>query len=200
MKQLDKKKLLEDIEALIFISDRLALAFDFRVQELRDKYQNEIRQYNHFKEMIYGKTLDIGFEMVNKNGKWTVSIPGCPGFDSRKIPVEIIKYITSDEFFPGVIKWVKDFETEDGRIFNFNFDKHNEKIISGAIKENRERLDPFTDLEDKAKTEEIKKKMNKLYDFIHFLMENETFYHWLMGQFNEHWKPLIESGLFQEKS
>ena len=90
-----KKKLAEDIEALINISDKLAKSFDYKAKELRDKYQKEIREYNEFKRMIEGKTLDIKFEMEYIDSDWTVSVPGFPDFDTGTIPVEIIWHITN---------------------------------------------------------------------------------------------------------
>jgi hypothetical protein len=192
MNQQEKQKLSNDIEALIFLSDKLAMAFDFKAKELRDMFQEEISQYNEFKELLCGKPLDIIFEMKYLNGTWTISIPGCPDFDTRTIPGEIITQITENTFKPGIINMLKDFETEEGRKFDINFEKTSNDAISGAIKEKREYFTPFNDLQNTSKAER-KKKMNELYEFHRFLLDNEKFYNWFMVQYKDIWKPLIEN-------
>jgi hypothetical protein len=197
--QQEKKKLIHDIEALINISDNLARSFDFKAKELRDKFKKEIRQYNEIKRLIEGKPLDIKFEMEYINGNRTVSIPGCPDFDTRIIPGEILTHITGNTSRPGIIKMLKDFETEDGRKFNINFEKTSEHIISGTITENIENFAPYTDFQDTSKPGK-KAKMKEFYEFIMFLKDNEEFCDWLIGQFYKKWKPLIDNGFFNENS
>ena len=118
-----KKKLVDDIEALINISDNLAQSFDFKVKELRDMYQYEIRQYNEFREEMEGRTLAIKFEMKYINAEWTVSVPGDTDFYTGNIPMEIITHIMNNASSTGIIKMIKDFETGDGRRFDIYFEK-----------------------------------------------------------------------------
>lgn len=191
MNQKEKQKLSDDIEALIFLSDKLAMAFDFKAKELRDKYQEEIKQYNEFKELLCGKPLDIKFEMKYLNGNWTVFIPGCPDFDTGIIPGEILEHITNNTVQTGIINMLKDFEIEDGRKFDINYEETSIDAISGHIKENREHFAPFSNLKNTTKAEK-NKKMTEMYEIFRFLLANEKFYNWLNGQFKEIWKPLIE--------
>jgi hypothetical protein len=197
--QQEKKKLINVIDALINISDNLARSFDFKAKELRDKYHKEIKQYNEIKGLIEGKPLDIKFEMEYLNGNRTVSIPGCPDFDDRIIPGEILTQITNNASRPGIIKMLKDFETEDGRKFNINFENTSEHIISGTITENRENFAPYTDFQDTSKPGQ-KTKMAKLEEIFIYMKNNEGFYNWLVCQFYKNWKPLIDNGCFNENS
>jgi hypothetical protein len=195
----EKKKLINDIEALVNISDNLAMSFDFKVKELRDKYQKEIKQYNEIKRLIEGKSLDIKFEMEYLNGNWNVSIPACPDFDTGIIPEEIITYITNNSSYPGIIKMLKDFETGEGRIFNIYFEKISNGVISGAITENIENFAPYNDLQDTFKPEQ-KTKMAKSKELFVYMHDNEGFWNWLISQFYKNWKPLIDFGCFNESS
>jgi len=197
----DRKKLVKDIEALIFISDKLAKSFDYKAKELRDKYQKEIREYNEFKRLIEGKTLDIKFEMEYIDSNWTVSVPGFPDFDTGAIPVEIIWHITNNASSTGIIKMIKDFKTGDGRKFNINYEKTSEHIISGTIKENLENFAPYTELQD-IPTSGAKAKNKAIYELFMFLKDNDEFCNWMLNQFDNNWKPLFENGCIQplEKS
>jgi hypothetical protein len=199
MNQQEKKKLINDIEALIHISDNIARSFDFKAKELRDKYQKEIRQYNEIKELLKGKPLDIKFEMEYLKENRTVSIPGCPDFDIQIIPGEILTHITGNTNNTGIIKMLKDFETEDGRKFNIYFEKTSERIISGTITENIENFSPYTDFKDTPTSKE-KTKMDKLEELFIYTKDNEGFCNWLLGQFYKNWKPLIDNGCFNENS
>jgi hypothetical protein len=194
-----KKKLIDDIAALINISDNLAQSFDFKVKELRDMYQDEIRQHNEFKGLIEGKKLDIKFEMEYIKADWTVSVPGVPDFDTGNIPMEIITHITNNASSTGIIKMIKDFETEDGRKFNIYFEKTSEHVISGTIKENIENFDPYTDFQDTSKPEQ-KTKMDKSKELFIYMQDNEGFWNWVISQFYKNWKPLIDNGCFNESS
>lgn len=195
----EKKKLINDIEALIHISDNIARSFDFKAKELRDKYQKEISQYTKIKELLEGKPLDIKFEMEYLNENWTVSIPGCPGFDVQIIPGEILTHITANTDNTGIIKMLRDFETEDGRKFNIYFEKTSEQIIAGTITESRENFAPYTDFKD-TPTSNQKTKMGKLEELFIYMKDNEVFCNWLISQFYKNWKPLIDNGCFNENS
>ena len=192
----DKKKLIDDIEALINISDNLAQSFDFKVKELRDMYQDEIMQYNEFREEMEGRTLDIKFEMEYIDGDWTVSIPGSPDFDTGIIPGEIITHITDNAANPGIIKMLKNFETEDGRKFDIYFEKTSKDSISGTITENKENFAPYTELQD-ISTPGAGAKNKAIYELFMFLKDNDEFCNWMLSQFYNNWKPLFENGCIQ---
>ena len=191
-----KKKLVDDIEALINISDNLAQSFDFKVKELRDMYQYEIRQYNEFREEMEGRTLAIKFEMKYINAEWTVSVPGDTDFDTGNIPMEIITHIMNNASSTGIIKMIKDFETGDGRRFDIYFEKTSKNCISGSITENREEFAPYNDFQKKSKSG-AKSKMEKFNELFMFLKNNDEFCHWLLSQFYNNWKPLFETGCIQ---
>lgn len=199
MNQQEKKKLINDIEALINISDNLAMSFDFKAKELRDKYQKEIKQYKEIKGLIEGKPLDLKFEIEYLNGNWNISIPGCHDFDTGIIPGEIITHITGNTCNTGIIKMLKDFETEDGRKFNIYFEKTSEHVISGTITENIENFAPYTDFQDTFKPEQ-KTKMDKSKELFIYMQDNEGFWNWVISQFYKNWKPLIDNGCFNESS
>jgi hypothetical protein len=201
MNQQEKTKLINDIEALIKISDNLAMSFYFKAKELRDKYQKEIREYNEFIRLIEGKTLDIKFEMEYLDSDWTVSVPGFPDFDTGTIPVEIIWHITNNASSTGIIKMIKDFKTGDGRKFNIHYEKTSEHIISGTITENIENFAPYTELQD-ISTSGARAKMKAIYELFMFLKDNDEFCNWMLSQFYNNWKPLFETGCIQpmEKS
>jgi hypothetical protein len=197
----DKRKLVDDIEALIYISDNLARSFDFKVKELREMYQDEINQYNEIRELMEGKTLDIKFEMEYIKNDWTVSAQGLPDFDTGTIPEEIIQHIMNNASSTGIIKMIKDFKTGDGRKFDISFEKLSKNCISGNITEKREEFLPYNDNQNTSKPGE-KSKMKKFKELFMFLKNDDEFGDWMLSQFHNNWKPLFETGCIQplEKS
>jgi hypothetical protein len=184
--------LIKEITVLVDISENLARSFHHKVLELKERYRDEIDRYNQIVGMIEGQPLKINFEMTNKNGTWAVSIPGNPDFDNRIIPNEIVTRITNNALNPDIIQMVKDFETSDKRKFDFSFERHTKDYITGLITENEIQNEDEKEIPiEQARNTDT--KTGDLKTFNTYLLNNEIFCHWMMSEFFEKWKPLIDN-------
>jgi len=197
MNKKEKESLINDITALINITDNIAGSFMFKALELKEMYKEEITRYKNLKGMIEGTPLDTDFEIKNEKGSWKASIPGCPNFDTRLLPNEILIYIINNCSNPGIIGMLKDFQIKDGRKFDLTFQMKSEGIISATIKEKIEKNNEEIDSRSSC-TAEKPSKMPEFEELFIYLRDNEGFYNWLMGQFYSNWKPLIDNGCFQK--
>lgn len=197
MTKKEKEKLINNITALVNISENVARSFHFKFLELKEMYKEEIDTYNRIKGLIENLPLMINFEMENKNGTWTVSIPDYPDLDHRIIPKEILTHITNNAADQGITRMVSDFETKDKREFNFIFEKKSESFITSTILEKRGNHSGETDLQSIPPLMKTA-KLNYLEEIFYYLKDNEKFCDWLIGEFYEKWKPLIDNKCLNE--
>ena len=197
MNKKEKEKLLKEISILLDISDSAARSFLHKVLELKERYKDELEQYTRILGVIQDQPLNITFEMRNKDGTWGVSIPGCPGFDNRIIPYEIVEHIANNALNPGIIKMVKDFETRGERKFDFSFEMQKGDYITGSIseKETREKTGRRIPIEEGSSNYT---KLGNLKTFNAYLLNNEKLCNSMLEQFYETWKPLIDSEFINE--
>ena len=80
-----------------------------------------------------------------------------------------------------------------GRTIELSFEKQARDCFTGSI------IEKSTQTAKKISAAKQAKKADKTEDlktFITYLLNNEPLYNWMMNEFFDNWKPLIESGCF----
>jgi hypothetical protein len=188
MDYINNEKLIEDVKTIIKIPNLRAALFH-KVEEYKSFNMKKIEEYRDLENIVdpgkKGKTGEplkkIGFEIRKEKAGWMVN--------PVDIPREIVKHITNMDLTPGIIKMQK-FNI-GGRHIDLSFEMQSQECFIGSIiekstgKANKET--PGSQERKPDKTEDLK-------TFITYLFNNETLYNWMMSEFFDNWKPLIDNG------
>jgi hypothetical protein len=194
---IDDESLLTDIKMIMKIPELRAALFH-RIEEYKDTHAGTIQKFRELKEMIEPEKKEkeqpkeslkqINFEVKKKEkrGGWTVN---------PAIPQEIVNHIIhiiSHGLDLGIIKMEK-FTLTDGRIIGLSFEMKSRGLIIGSIVE-KETKQKTTKPASPGSTGSKGSKEDKLKTMIGYLVDNENFSNWLINEFFEYWKPLIDDG------
>jgi hypothetical protein len=190
MDYIDNEKLIEDIKTILKIPELRAALFH-KVEEYKRNNAKRIEECRELEEMVEPEKMEktgepikeIRFEISKKKVGWMVN--------PVDIPREVVKHITTMDLTPGIIKLQK-FKLA-GRTIELSFEKQARDCFTGSI------IEKSTQTAQKIPHAKQAKKAGKTEDlktFITYLLNNEPFYNWVMNEFFDNWKPLIESGCF----
>lgn len=188
---IDDQQLRNDIEIIMKMPVFKASLFH-KVQELmKGKDAGKIQEYQELEKIVDpGKKKEkkeesvkqINFEIKKVKRRWTVY--------PVDITQEIVNHIISFDLNPGVIKMGK-FKLPGGKMIDLSFEMKSPSLYTGSIR------DKCSENEKKTKQKTPKpacSKKDKLKTVIAYLVENETFSDWMINEFFEYWKPLIDDG------
>lgn len=190
MDYIDNEKLIEDIKTIIKIPELRAALFH-KVEEYKSNNAKKIEEYRELENMVEPEkkektgepVKEIRFEIRKKKAGWMAN--------PVDIPREVVKHITTMDLTPGIIKMQK-FKLE-GRTIELSFEKQERDCFTGFI---IEKSTQTAQKETPAKQAKKADKTGDLKTFITYLLNNEPLYNWMMNEFFDNWKPLIEGGCF----
>lgn len=205
MKAIDENELIEDFSNLIRLPiPDLRLAIWHKAEELKQQFKKDIDEFQKVKEIIEpGKpekkkeepakpVEQIGFELQKKKAVWKVK--------PVDIPKDIVKQIVNQNVALGYPN-IRKFKIKDGRTLNVTFEKHTKDFYTGSIMEKgTEKAKKKTPSKQARKADKRTEKKEDLEIFLTYLMTNETFYDWMIDEFFERLKPLIDRGIFKKSS
>lgn len=200
MQKKDKDLLLKDVTSLLNISDNVARSIYHKVEELKDRYSDDLLVYEQAVKIMKPVTLQaFKFEMIRKNGSWRVSIPGYPASENGIIPHEIAAHITKSGINADVIEMVKNFETSDKKRYDFSFEKKTDDRISCTISEQLDTEEKLTVSHESKIGKSQVEKSSKLEELITYMMNDEDFFNFMIDEFSLKWKPLLTDGCISKK-
>jgi hypothetical protein len=194
------EKLIDDFKKIIRIH-HLKMCLFHKMEQLKHEFKDKIEKYREIEGVIDPGSKQentkeclnqVKFEIEKVNQEWMISRPGSP-YDIKIIPPGILKHITSSNVEPGIIQAVNNFKAENEKIFDFSFERQREDYITCSITEKCSEREKET----KKSSKQARKTDNKTEDlktFIAYLMNNKTLFDWMINEFYEHWKPLIDDG------
>lgn len=190
MDYIDNETLIEDIKTIIKIPELRAALFH-KVEEYKRNNTRRIEECRELEEMVEPEkkektgepVKEVRFEIRKKKAGWRVN--------PVDIPREVVKHITTMDLTPGIIKMQK-FKLA-GKTIELSFEKQSRDTFTGSI---IEKLTSTAKKEPPAKQARRADKTEDLKTFITYLLNNEPLYNWMMNEFFDNWKPLIESGCF----
>jgi hypothetical protein len=203
---IDENNLIEDFSTLIRLPlPDLKKSIWHYAQQLKNEYINDIKEYHKLQEIIVpGKENEayikpvkqIRFELCQKKGSWKVQPADIPG--------EIVNLIVGQDAYHGYN--MRKLTIKDGRTFIITFEKHTNIFITGTIREkkNQNENEKRVHLPSVAKNHppSISGKISKvdsLKTLLSYLMNHEKYFNSIIEEFNELWKPLLDSGAIRKK-
>lgn len=188
MDYIENEKLIEDVKMIMKIPE-LRAALYHKVEEYKRSHAKRIEEYREIEKMVDPEkkekteepVKEIRFEIRKKRAGWTVN--------PVDIPQEIVNHIISHGYNPGIIKMQK-FKI-DGRNIDLSFEMQARDCFIGSIKEKS------TKDKKEIPSKQARKADNKTGDLktlLIYLLNNEDLYNWMVNDFFESWKPLIDNG------
>jgi hypothetical protein len=186
MNYIDNEKLIEDVKMVMKIPE-LRTALYHKVEEYKISHKKRIEEYREIEKMVDPEkkekpgdpVKEIRFEIRKKKAGWMVN--------PVDIPQEIVKHITTMDLTPGIIKMQK-FKI-DGKNIDLSFEMQARDCFTGSIKEKSIKTKKENPSIQARKADN---KTGDLKTFITYLMNNKTLCDWMVNEFFEHWKPLID--------
>ncbi len=192
----DDETLINDFK-MVIKNPHLRLAMFHRIEEFKEMHVKDFDEYRELKNIVDPENektpkkekkeesvKQINFEIEKIKGAWTCY---------PDIPREILNHIISqDDFKPGVIKMEK-FKLPGGKMIDLSFELQPRGCITGSIREKCSEKEKDTQKCAKpAKSTGTGSKIEYLKTVISYLKYNETFSDWLINEFFERWKPVID--------
>jgi hypothetical protein len=200
-KAIDNNKMVEDFRILITIP-YVKVSMYHRIEELKGVNAKEYKQYRELEKMVdpgspekeTGKKetkeesykQQVNFEIEKVKRRWTV-YPAIP----KKILNHIISH--SNDLKPGIIKMQK-FKLPGGKMIDLSFELQQNGCITGSIVEKSFRKAKKESPSNSIQAGGTGSKTEVLKTVIAYLKYNETFSDWLINEFFERWKPVIDKG------
>jgi len=197
---IDDKTLIEDFK-MVIKNPHIRLSMYHRIEELKEMHVKDFDEYRELKNIVDPekekppkkekkeesvKQINFGIEKVKK--RWTV-YPDIPH------EVEIVDHIVASDLEPGVIKMEK-FKLPGGKMIDLSFEMKSPSLYTGSIMEKCSENEKKTKQKTtkSAKSTGTGSKIEDLKTVIAYLKYNETFSDWLITEFFERWKPVIDKG------
>jgi hypothetical protein len=193
-RKIDEKKLIEDFTYLIKLSHDLKICLWHKVEELKLENQNKINNFQELENMVdpektentekKGTIKQINFEIRReKRAKWMVK--------PVDIPQEVINHILAQDAKAGIIKMEK-FKLPGGRIIDLSFERQTkDSFTCSIIKKSTEKA--------KKQIPSTRNKTDDLKSLLKYLLNHDNFFNAINEEFQEKWKPVLDSGFIKNE-
>ncbi|MCU0287021.1 MAG: hypothetical protein MUF15_11560 [Acidobacteria bacterium] len=199
IEQVDKKRLIADIQALFELNrPYIERSLFHKVQELKFIISSDINQSDK------GKTLNrqtspkknslskvIDFELYKIVSIWIPIIPDMVDINPYMVlPLPLIDYIV-ESAEAGIAALKKPVQVKNQPPVKVSFQQESHHLIKGTIEKIENKSNPRNN-----QVELIESKSNKddLQTLLEYLLSNEAFSDYMTREFFLKWKPLIDAG------
>lgn len=186
MNGLDRKRLLNEIDALCYIPD-FAKAIYHKAEELKHILYNDIETYRPIIEMLI--PLQPGtFELLNYDGEWHAP---------PTLPATIVNYIVNNAR-PGIISMCT-YKFKDN-LYDLHFEcSAAGDSITGTINAKVRPPDTKQHPEQTIKPKSTNYDPKQLEELFNYIQSNDLLYKHFTQEFYQKWKPLIDNERLQQK-